>query len=569
MSSTDKYVLSAEKEKKRSIKTKKTLEVKEEKPKRQSRSIERRKSEKKKDLVRGDKDESSNSEENIPLKKKKIKKKKGKNETKAEMTEEEDERDIIIINQTGNNFCNNNNNDQLGGSQSSKEKNIKKIKQQKTKEHPQEINMFVERGFLEFYKNSVITDLVIKLGRSQEFKVHKLIVAHSSAYVYQVLQKNPEQLIEFSIEEIMDEIEGNNLMNVIISYMYTGTIQFTEQNCIVLLSFADKYEMMDLRQKAVEYITDNIERENALEMLKRALSKDLPTMVDKCIEVIARNFCYIYDADYSFLSSELFGRIIGHPKLNLQREFDLFKEIMKYIEKTKLNQSNDPESQAKINSLTSHIRFRWCSTDELQLISQAGICVSQDLLIESLFVKLREFENSNNSGPSPLSINNNPRLQMREQQGITFTYKSHYKKDPKSLGKGILHWLATSGGRSEHQNPHLTGNVIVQASSVEKGTPSELVGAVASELWTKDVPSSWFSIQFKNGRCVRPTSYCLRHGGNYRADSLRTWDFQGSTDGETWVTLRRFVISLPFFLSISHSTHFYLLVFSDTRTIIL
>merc|ERR1712100_658040 len=35
------------------------------------------------------------------------------------------------------------------------------------------------------------------------------------------------------------------------------------------------------------------------------------------------------------------------------------------------------------------------------------------------------------------------------------------------------------------------------------------------------------------------TSYTLRHGGNYKADSLRTWDFQGSNDAQTWVVLRR------------------------------
>lgn len=36
-----------------------------------------------------------------------------------------------------------------------------------------------------------------------------------------------------------------------------------------------------------------------------------------------------------------------------------------------------------------------------------------------------------------------------------------------------------------------------------------------------------------------PTHYTLRHGGNYRADSLRTWDLQGSLDGNSWTILRR------------------------------
>ncbi len=31
---------------------------------------------------------------------------------------------------------------------------------------------------------------------------------------------------------------------------------------------------------------------------------------------------------------------------------------------------------------------------------------------------------------------------------------------------------------------------------------------------------------FGKNKTVTPTHYTLRHGGNYRADSLRTWDLQ-------------------------------------------
>ena len=34
---------------------------------------------------------------------------------------------------------------------------------------------------------------------------------------------------------------------------------------------------------------------------------------------------------------------------------------------------------------------------------------------------------------------------------------------------------------------------------------------------------------------VLPDCYTLRHGGNYKADSLRNWDFQGSVDNEECV----------------------------------
>lgn len=82
-------------------------------------------------------------------------------------------------------------------------------------------------------------------------------------------------------------------------------------------------------------------------------------------------------------------------------------------------------------------------------------------------------------------------------------------------------------GAEEWRNPHYTKRICVSASSIEKGDYRELAGLAPTELWTKDVPASWFMIDLGPGRSVIPTFYTLRHGGNYRADSLRNWDFQG------------------------------------------
>jgi hypothetical protein len=53
----------------------------------------------------------------------------------------------------------------------------------------------------------------------------------------------------------------------------------------------------------------------------------------------------------------------------------------------------------------------------------------------------------------------------------------------------------------------------VSGSSIERGNPAELVSRQPSELWTKDVPASWFMIDLGKGRSVIPTHYTLRHGG--------------------------------------------------------
>lgn len=63
------------------------------------------------------------------------------------------------------------------------------------------------------------------------------------------------------------------------------------------------------------------------------------------------------------------------------------------------------------------------------------------------------------------------------------------------------------------------------------------------EFWTMDIPSSWFAVDLMRWS-VLPIAYTLRHGGNYVAESLRNWDFQGSLNGKEWVILRRYTSAL-------------------------
>lgn len=383
---------------------------------------------------------------------------------------------------------------------------------------------FQVRGFLFLYQQGLLTDLTLRFGSSgREYHVHRLIVAHSSRLMYRQLMGEPAPPV---IEVFIDEaIEGGE-SDQVIEYMYTGAIHLTEANCAVLLSLADKYEMMDLMRQAVEYITDNIERANALSMLRQALTKDLRRMIDKCIDVIARNFCYLLQPDFAFLPPPLFRRILAHPHLNVQSEYALYQDVVRYMRDCAY--SLDAPA---VHGLMEHVRFRWLSLRELQQIYQEGH-VSKDLLIETLLVK---------SDPSQVVYDPaERRWQPRLHYGITFPFpKNALKRASHALGQGVLHWLATPGGVGARQDLHALGSVVVKVSSVEKGTPHRLLADVAEEFWTEDVPSSWVSIHLTGGRRVLPTAYSIRHGRKYRADCLRSWDFQGSDDGETWVTLRK------------------------------
>lgn len=65
-------------------------------------------------------------------------------------------------------------------------------------------------------------------------------------------------------------------------------------------------------------------------------------MIERCVHVIAKHFCYMYDIErgsLNWLPLEIFQKILKHEMLNVRDEFSLYKVIMQYVEtnKEKLN----------------------------------------------------------------------------------------------------------------------------------------------------------------------------------------------------------------------------------------
>lgn len=140
----------------------------------------------------------------------------------------------------------------------------------------------------------------------------------------------------------------------------------------------------------------------------------------------------------------------------------------------------------------------------------------------------------------------------------TFEYESDFDD------RGIIHYIATNGGTEKWQNPHVTGRVVISASSIEVGSVADLVSKTPTELWTKDVPgiethtSCWPNFSFVVHDRFWNISHCCSntlHITAWRELSPRQSTHmgsssnshrkmfleipQGSVDGKNWVMLRR------------------------------
>jgi hypothetical protein len=207
----------------------------------------------------------------------------------------------------------------------------------------------------------------------------------------------------------------------------------------------------------------------------------------------------------------------------------------------------DDLTEEQVQNIMSSVRYRWLSYKQLQEVV-ANSAVPRDLIIDALMGRLQTYE----SGVVPKASDMPQYLRKRPVCGALFEYSppdavldpaivAASVPQPQAAGivpRGIVHWLASTSGRSTWKNPVGMGIMNATGSSLERGSVSNLLDENALELWTQNVPASYFCIDFMRYR-VTPLAYALRHGHNHKRDYLRNWDFQGSNDGKLWTTLRR------------------------------
>lgn len=379
-------------------------------------------------------------------------------------------------------------------------------------------------GFRHFLQSGDYSDLTLEC-EGKEYRVHRLLLAYSSEYFSRLLLSNFQEGRQTYIH--LRFPDPAHVFPLVLQFIYQGHVTIAEDNVIPLLAMADHYLVQELQQMCSDFVNQTLSRDNALARLKRAIDFNSEEVVLKCLFITARNFSHasLGKADYTFLPVDIFMLLLHHRYLAVKSEQHLFNTVCTYVEAHR-----DDLTEEQINELMEAVRFRWLSYEQLEEAARNAL-VPRHLLVEALMAILRDQKYPD---LKPLH-EDNPRLQERVSYGIEFEYQSGVENND------IFWWIGTNSGTDSWQNPGLCGRIKVAISSIEKGDPTSLFFQDPSEFWTKDVPASWVQLDLGPNRAVVPTFYTVRHGGTFKADSLRTWDFQGSVDGTGWSLLRRHV----------------------------
>eukprot|EP01112_Ceratiomyxa_fruticulosa_P017491 TRINITY_DN545_c0_g1_i1.p1 TRINITY_DN545_c0_g1~~TRINITY_DN545_c0_g1_i1.p1 ORF type:complete len:536 (-),score=85.54 TRINITY_DN545_c0_g1_i1:62-1669(-) len=459
------------------------------------------------------------------------------------------------------------------------------------------------KGFLKYSKNGKFSDVILRCEDGNTYPAHRLILAYSSEFFSRLLlsdfKESTQSLIDLKYpdpENVFPLVlsfmyEGRiviTLENVIpllamadhylikdlrdlCSQFLTHNI--TRDNALAILRSAMGFHFENIIDKCITVIAKNFPHisDSDYQFMPPTLFLQLlynPFLVVKNEFALYKLVCSYIEAHqdldskqvndmtgavrFVFMTFEQLVEVEENPLVPRAYLIEAFMERLKRFElrgqekdlheRRKRNTSVVQEQHTYYQYLQEHGAMR----DTRYINNQTSITLNNNnnnnnnttniISSSNIFGRTPSPTRSSQSSSSSSPLNSgglNLRLMARPPQSIIFEYTFDFDN------KGILYWIATNCYREPWTNPHIAGRAKVTASSIEKGLPSELLALQPTELWSKDVPASWFTIDLGPDRAVIPTCYTLRHGMSFKADSLRTWDLQGSLNGEQWVLIKR------------------------------
>lgn len=395
-------------------------------------------------------------------------------------------------------------------------------------------------------------------------------------------------------------LDTEEILPSILLYMYTGRIALSPQNCVLVSAVAERLQMPRLQTVCKHYIQGTLQRENAVEFLLEASKYKAQNLLKRSISNVARNFCHLQLTNVAKLSYAMMVKVLSQELLAVTEEYQLYQAVCSYCtaHQDSLSKANILKLMSYVRfRWLSHDQFSEVSANPLvprSLLIEAAMArlMTHELPADEVTKRtatlpthlqrrpklklLFEYSppssnssttsaasssismsSSTSSLPTPSSVLSqssgsvntlhNPVSAMPDLASVLASSSSGNLSSSSSsvpvkhpdIYTGVIGWIATNAYREAWRNPHVAGRVKVHSSSLTKGSRSTLVDKVPSEAWTADIPSSWISIDLGPYRRLTLNYYTLRHGLNFKADALRTWDLQGSNDGINWKTIKR------------------------------
>ena len=206
-------------------------------------------------------------------------------------------------------------------------------------------------------KQGHLCDITLITKDDQELMAHRNILSAASPFFCKLLQSDMKENREGIVR--LEEISGS-VMEDVLEFIYTGTVEVTEENAEELVVATNYLLVPNLKTISGRFIQQQMCELNCISTFYFAEKYDCEELLNDSKSFIYANFASVADMD-EFLSLEAkeVERWISSDEIVVETEADVFQIAQKWVE------HNKSERKAAFEELLRHVRLAFVSRDYL------------------------------------------------------------------------------------------------------------------------------------------------------------------------------------------------------------
>jgi kelch-like protein 2/3 len=234
--------------------------------------------------------------------------------------------------------------------------------------------------FEELRRQKQLCDVVIHIG-SSEFSAHRVILAAASPYFRSMFTG---ELSESRQEDITLREVDEKAMELLINFVYIGTIEVSEENVQNLLPAANLLQLTEVRDSCCDFLRKQLDPMNVLGIISFADLHSCPELLTEAQHYARKHFSDVRSSE-EFITLPLTSivELISSDELGVLAEEDVFEAVIEWVK------HNRPERERHVSELIRHIRYELLSSNyvlkhvaEEEIIKTNTDC--KDFIIQAL-----------------------------------------------------------------------------------------------------------------------------------------------------------------------------------------
>ena len=202
-----------------------------------------------------------------------------------------------------------------------------------------------------------LCDMTLATKDGKEFKAHRNVLSAASPFFFKLFQsdmkENREGIVRF------EEISGA-VMEDVLEFIYTGSVEVTQENCKDLIAAANYLVIPGLKNLSGQFLEQQITKSNCISTFYFAEMYQCDELITNTRKFIHANFASVAEMDeFLNLEAKEVERWISSDEISVAVEADVFKIVLKWIEQDK------SERKASFKQLFRHVRLVFLSRDFL------------------------------------------------------------------------------------------------------------------------------------------------------------------------------------------------------------